>query len=247
MTHAASSPISPSSAALSTKATSRGFFPGARVTARDGGAACIVVSKRWRLFHPTPAAAVAWNSVLRGDRATEAVIHTHGSHVDVLADCVAARHRNGGHWKRHGVVTHEEMIVFGGDRPVRRKAEFNPGPHGAAPTRFARLNEHDVGRGEERAVAVIRDRSAALHVPENVVPGIADLAGEQADGVDLGLIGVGNDRRQTAIGSLQTGPIALSFDAEHPAGGLPTITDLTAGQTAGRVVAALGIRENRCA
>ena len=33
--------ILPSSVALSTKATSRGFFPRARVTVRDGGAACI--------------------------------------------------------------------------------------------------------------------------------------------------------------------------------------------------------------
>ena len=43
-TRAGSSPISPSSAALSTKAISRAFFPGARVTVQDGGAASTAAS-----------------------------------------------------------------------------------------------------------------------------------------------------------------------------------------------------------
>jgi hypothetical protein len=45
----------PSSAALSTKATSRGFFPGAKVTVRDDGAASGAVSwmKFLRRFTPS--------------------------------------------------------------------------------------------------------------------------------------------------------------------------------------------------
>src|SRR3982751_4514302 len=62
----------------------------------------------------------------------------------------------------------------------------------APPAGFARLIIFDAGCGEEGAVFVVGDRSATLHVPKNVAPGVADLAGEEADGVDLGLVCCGN-------------------------------------------------------
>src|SRR5665647_1352086 len=91
---------------------------------------------------------------------------------------------------------------------------------------------------------------AALQIPEHVVPGIADLAGEEADGIDLGLV----QERHTAeranragVRSLQIGPVALSLHAEHPVGCLPTIADLTAGQTTRRIVATQAGRNGNAA
>src|SRR5229473_2094501 len=139
------------------------------------------------------------------------------------------------------------MVVFGGDRPVRGEAEFNAGSHRAAPAGLAHLVEHDAGRGEEARIAVVGDRGAALHVPENVAPGVADLSGEEADGIDLGLVGVGNERCQARIGSLQASPIALGFHAEYPTGALPAIADLTAGQAAGGVVTTFRVRRDSSA
>jgi hypothetical protein len=50
---------------------------------------------------------------------------------------------------------------------------------------------------------------------------------------------------QAHIVALEVGPVALRFEAEHPAAGLPAITDLTAGGAAGCVMATLGPAEHR--
>src|SRR6202012_3088017 len=84
--------------------------------------------------------------------------------------------------------------------------------------------------------------SAALHIYQRVVPGVADLPGEETDGVDLCEVVVGNQRNQARIRTPQIGPIALRLDAEHPVHRLPAITDLAADQTAARGVTALARR-----
>jgi hypothetical protein len=84
--------------------------------------------------------------------------------------------------KRDAIVAHEQVVILNGNGPVRRKAKFKACPHGTAPAGFGGLIPYNTRRGEEGAVFVVGDRSAAFHVPEDVVPGIADLAGEQADG-----------------------------------------------------------------
>src|SRR5438034_8918351 len=76
---------------------------------------------------------------------------------------------------------------------------------------------------------------AALDIPKHVVPGIADLAGEQAERVDLGVVNPGGNEGAN-IGSLQIGPVALRFQTEHPGRGLPTVSNLTANHPAGRIV-----------
>src|SRR5580692_8620012 len=82
-------------------------------------------------------------------------------------------------------------------------------------------------------------------IQQRVVPGVADLAGEQADRVHLGLVGIGYRCRKARIRSLQVRPVALGFEAEHPVGHLPAIASLTADQSARRVVAALRDRGER--
>src|SRR5258708_9972241 len=152
------------------------------------------------------------------------------------------------------IAAHEEVVIFNGNGPVRREAKFKACSYGTAPASFGGLVPHDTGRqslsrrsgGEDGAVFVVGDRTAALHVPEDVVPGIADLAGEEADGVDFGLVdgAVGNTRRQARIRPFQVSPIPLGFDAEHPVGGLPAIAKLTANQAAPRVVPTFRCRDN---
>src|SRR5207253_5658063 len=114
-------------------------------------------------------------SVLRDDRAAEAVVHPDRSHFHALTDIVASRDGNGRCRERNVAVAHEQMVVFNRNRPVRCKAEFNSRSYSATPTGIARLIIHDTGCGEVGAVFVVGDGSAALHIPENVVPGVADL------------------------------------------------------------------------
>jgi hypothetical protein len=59
--------------------------------------------------------------------------------------------------------------------------------HSATPTGVAGLIKHDTGCGDEAAVFVVGDGSAVLQVQENVVPGVSDLTGEEADRVDAGI------------------------------------------------------------
>src|SRR5207247_9795496 len=74
-----------------------------------------------------------------------------------------------------------------------------------------------------------------LHIPKHVVPGIPDLAGEKAECVDLGIVSPG--RNETAdVTSPQVSPVALRFETEHPTGALPTVSNLTANHSAGRIV-----------
>ena len=71
-----------------------------------------------------------------------------------------------------------------------------------------------------------------------LVGGPADLTGEQAEGVDLRVVDEAREERAD-IAAAQVSPVALCFEAEHPGAGLRAITDLAAGNAAGRVMAAL--------
>src|SRR6202011_6240635 len=85
------------------------------------------------------------------------------------------------------------------------------------------------------SVFVVGYRRAALHIPKDVVPRIADLSGDKADRFDLGIVSpIGNENAN--IRSLQISPVALRFQTEHPTGALPTVSNLTANHSAGRIV-----------
>src|SRR5205814_865560 len=86
---------------------------------------------------------------------------------------------------------------------------------------------------------VTRNRCAALYVQQSAVPGITNLTGEQAEGIDLRLIA----RRyieKAGPGALQVSPVALCFQTEDPGTGLPSIANLAAGHRAARVMATFG-------
>src|SRR6202022_267496 len=50
---------------------------------------------------------------------------------------------------------------------------------------------------------------------------------------------------QIGVGTLEVSPVALAFQAEHPAARLPAVADLTTDRAAGCVVAALGTEQAR--
>src|SRR5207248_2475271 len=81
---------------------------------------------------------------------------------------------------------HQRLIVVERDRPARRVADFDAGADSAAPAGFARGVERHAG--QETGVLVAGHGGTALHVPEDVVPGVANLAREEADCIDLGLV-----------------------------------------------------------
>src|SRR3954469_938010 len=182
-------------------------------------------------------------SVLRDDRAAESVVDAGGDQINVLADAVSARERAdrrqravGG--ERDVVTAHEQMVVFEADRPVRGEAVFDADADRAAPAGV--VGTIELGSGQttrsDAAVAIAGDGGAALHVKQCVIPGVADLAREQAESIDAGAVrdaGYG-----AGVPAREIGPVALCFEAEHEGAVLPAITDLAAGDGARRVMAA---------
>jgi hypothetical protein len=86
-------------------------------------------------------------SVLRDDGTAKTVVHPNGSDVHVLTLRVTAMADAGNTTLG---LPHEQVVVFDGSGPVRRKADFNSRAHGATPTGVARLIE-------DRREAVITD------------------------------------------------------------------------------------------
>src|SRR6202050_377723 len=85
---------------------------------------------------------------------------------------------------------------------------------------------------------VVRDRGAALHVEQGPVPGIADLAGEQAETVNPGLVGLAG-KLQAGIAAFEISPVALRLQTEHPGRRrLPAVADLSTYRAARHIVAA---------
>src|SRR5260370_2702145 len=106
------------------------------------------------------------------------------------------------------------MVVLNTSRPVLREGEFDTGADRAAPASLFRLvNRH---AGHKTPVLVVRNRSAALHVPENVVPGVSDLTGDQAQGVDFALVGHGWTEKQARIPAPHAGPNTPPLAAAKP-------------------------------
>src|SRR6185437_7769008 len=176
-------------------------------------------------------------SVSRNHRAPEGVVEANGAHVHVLVDVVDAAQAAANKIEGDVAAAHEQVIVFEGNRPARCEADFKTGANRATPAALAGVVEDDA---EELAVVlVVCDGRAALHIPKDVVPGIADLAGKQSDCIQLGVVSGARTEDEARVGPRQVSPVALRFEAEHPVSGLPAIADLTTDQSASCVVAAL--------
>ena len=90
----------------------------------------------------------------------------------------------------------------------------------------------------EDAKAVACHRRAALYVEQRCIPGVADLAGKEADAIGLGASGERRIEQADALVA-EIRPIALGFQAKHPLTGLPAITDLAADEAPGPLAAAV--------
>ena len=75
------------------------------------------------------------------------------------------------------------------------KPYSNPTPDGAAPAGRAGRGQFNAGKRFEDAKAVARHRRTALYVEQRCVPGVADLAGEEADTIGFGASGDEAQRR----------------------------------------------------
>src|SRR6266478_998572 len=195
-----------------------------------------------------PGLEVCWRCEIRSvppdseARATEAVIDARSDHINVLTDrvgaeCAAGRDATQNACRCEGdvAVTHEKVIVLDRNRPIRCESEFEARSDDATPACFTRRIEQlacEWWCGHRPSVLVVGHGRAALHIPKDIVPSIADLAGEQAERFDLGIVSpTGNEKAN--IRSLQISPVALRFQTEHPIAGLPAVSDLTTNRSAG--------------
>ena len=124
-------------------------------------------------------------------------------------------------------VAHEQVVVFDTGGPIRCEAILPSNTHGTTPAGRACRGQFKASRGIEDAKAGVCHRRAALQVKQRSVPGVTDLAGEEADATGFG---AGRERRIGKAEALvaEIRPIALSFQAKHPLAGLPAIPDLAA-------------------
>src|SRR6185312_8563858 len=104
----------------------------------------------------------------------------------------------------------------------------------AAPAGVAVRGEQTAGRRAEHLVLDADDGRTALGVDEHVVPGVADLTGDQTERIDLGAVALSEQRAGVVTGEVS--PVALAFEAEHPLAGLHAIADLTTDRAARGVV-----------
>ena len=86
-------------------------------------------------------------------------------------------------------IAHPQVVVFNTKRPVRCEAVLKSNTGGAAPAGRAGRGQFNAGNRFEDAKAVARHRRTALYVEQRCVPGVADLAGEEADTIGFGASG----------------------------------------------------------
>src|SRR5947207_1400168 len=150
-------------------------------------------------------------SVRRDDRAAELVVQAGGDEIDVLTDAVGAEGEAARRGEGVGTVLHEQVIVLDANRPVRGEGVFEAGADRAAPAGVV------AGDASERAgcyavdaVAVRGHGSTALDVEQDVVDGVTDLAGEQAERIDVRMVAESRVL-QAHIAAREVGPVALGF------------------------------------
>src|SRR3954447_26570068 len=125
---------------------------------------------------------ISISSVLRDDRAAELVVHARGDEIDVLTDAIVAGEHATRRGEGVGAVLHEQMVVLDADRRVRGEAVFEADADGATPTGvvIGRGGQNVANRGE--GTETIRGHGrTALEIEQDVVGGVTDLTGEQAE------------------------------------------------------------------
>jgi len=174
-------------------------------------------------------------SVARDHRSAEFVIDACGEQIDILVDTIEAIKCPGKVDKTDVAGAHEHVVVFKGNRPVRGDAIFESDTNHAAPPGLARRIVEKPGWNIEYPVLVAGHGGTALHVNERIVPGVADLGGEQAECIDAGLIPVSGNGQADII-TAEISPVALRLYTENPVGALPAIANLAADRGPRRIV-----------
>ena len=131
------------------------------------------------------------------------VVDASGDQVDILVNRVSAedaadRYDSGTQntCRREAIImiAHEQVIVLDRYRPIRCESVFEARSDDSTPAGFTRRIEQRASGGHRTSEFVVGHGGATLHIPKHVVPGITDLAGEQAERFDLGIVGpTGNE------------------------------------------------------
>src|SRR5258705_668656 len=154
-------------------------------------------------------------SVLGDGGAAEGVVHADRDQIEVLTDAIddhrgaaGRRTRDNTEGRQSDVsASHEEMVVFDGDRPAGEKAIFKTDAHRAAGPGGAGGRGNRTRCGDDIVVTGGGYREAALHVKQRIAPGITDLSGEKPEGIDPRAIGDiagnGNENCVARLGAAQ--------------------------------------------
>src|SRR5258705_7663978 len=136
-------------------------------------------------------------SILGDGGAAKRVVHADRDQVEVLTDAIddhraAGSRRTCENTRRSQAevsASHEEMVVFDGDRPAREKAIFKTGADRSAGPGVAHGSGDETRCGDDIVVAGGGYRKPALHIKQRIAPGITDLSGEKPERIDPRAIG----------------------------------------------------------
>src|SRR6516164_1868871 len=120
-------------------------------------------------------APISTRLVFRNAKNAEAVVEAHRDHINVFADPIEriAKQRVTDQERiveRFVGVTHEQVVVFETNRPIRREAIFKSDAHSAAPAGDLIRGETKSGHCVKEVKAIARGRRAALQVEQRRVP-----------------------------------------------------------------------------
>src|SRR5262245_37172479 len=158
-------------------------------------------------------------SVARRERCAEAakpVIDPSGDHIHVGSGVGGDRSDGGrqrGRQERLAIVHPPKVVVLDADRPIRGEAVFKAGTDRATPACPVCRNNAEPSDAIEQSPLPFGDRCAALHVPENVVPGVTNLPREKTQRIYLRGPRVTREE-QAGIRVSDVGPITLGFETE---------------------------------
>src|ERR1700730_3907241 len=148
------------------------------------------------------------------------------------------RETRGGIDEAQVMTTKENMVIFKPHRPARAEPDLNSSSDCCTPARVIVCRRgSQTSSGGNKVIPLVHNSCTTLRVQQHVVPCPADLACEETEGVDFRaqlVCGVA----EILSGAADVGPVTLSFQSKYPAGRLPTVSNLTAGNCTAWVKAA---------
>src|SRR5439155_7766318 len=157
-------------------------------------------------------------------------------HVDILPDAVSDGESASRREEVDAPAAEIKVIVFNPDRPVRCDAVFEAHAEDPPGARLAGAVVEHARQSHSVVITVAHPSAATLHIEQGGIPGVADATGDVEDRIDTCAI-CKCWKSEADVAATQRRPVTLGLDAKHQRTSLPVEANLSARDTAARIVA----------